>query len=91
MKDDTEFGQNFRSAVNGFLTKINRMTKTRRLSLVFRYVFLTLVLWLAEGAGQSEIRLSDLPLDRVKAAEGEKEVGDEAENDDQWLISYDSY
>ena len=35
MKDDTEFGQNFRSAVNGFLTKINRMTKTR-LSWVFR-------------------------------------------------------
>ena len=87
MKDDTEFGQNFRSAVNGFLTKINRMTKTR-LSLVFRYVFSTLVLWLAEGAGQSEIRLSDLPLDRVKAAEGEKEVEDEAENDDQWLIWY---
>ena len=43
------------------------------------------------GAGQSEFRLSDLPLDRVKAAEGEKEVGDEAENDNQWFMSYDSY
>ena len=32
MKDDTEFGQNFRSAVNGFLTKINRMAKARRIS-----------------------------------------------------------
>ena len=39
MKDDTEFGQNFRSAVNGFLTKINRMTKARRLSWVFRSHF----------------------------------------------------
>ena len=74
MKDDTEFGQNFRSAVNGFLTKINRMTKTR-LSWVFRQATNQ------SGMLQFENSLSDLPLDRVKAAE-ENEAEDVAKEDD---------
>ena len=74
MKDDTEFGQNFRSAVNGFLTKINRMTKTR-LSWVFRHATNQ------PSILQFENSISDLPLDRVKAAE-ENEAEDVAKEDD---------
>ena len=47
-------------------------------------------LWLDEITSESEIHLSDLPLDRVKAAEGENEVVDEADDEDQWFIS-DTY
>jgi len=60
-------------------------------SVGFSDHILNLFLWLDEVTSESEIHLSDLPMDRVKAVEGENEVVDDADDDDQWFISDESY